>query len=583
MIFFIHQVAESLPESIKTVVDLINSEQTIWNIKWSDKIAKVDSYNPDINLAKIPSVAGSSFHIGVTSGRIDTKKLSHVDSIHQRAVVSEFIWDGQKGYDPPEVFWVMALTNICFQADINSECQNENCIGYKDYTVDNLLLKLINIEICEECEKKAFPKYKYQLPEIKNLIDSLRSPKNYKRYLDFNSPDLLVFKKQVRRLENDQVFKDYGILIIMHYLENIVSFIEALISLGASDESIFVLVKPYPYSHRSKVHSYLYRNHPKIRIEYLGKLPPADALLTDIISECKSKSASNEFIVIEDGGYLVPFLHKNYSQDDNACIGAVEQTTKGLRKDQNIQGKLGGKLFFPVIDVAKSKFKDAYESPLVGISVVHNIQKLLTDYNFSGKHALVIGCGAVGRQVAHTLRNWGMSVMVYDTEKEPIASAKVRGFDVLKSLTSPRVKNADLIIGTVGKTTINQDIFEHMKNGAILISASSDQIEIDINALDEICDTNQYTEGLGTKYKRDLGGGAFDTYTLLADGYPINFYFGSGIPANAIDPVLAQLLIGAFHLAKKHKDMKPIIQEEVMNDLVVQYKLLEDFLSILQK
>jgi S-adenosylhomocysteine hydrolase len=292
------------------------------------------------------------------------------------------------------------------------------------------------------------------------------------------------------------------------------------------------------------------------------------------------KSASGKILVIEDGGYLVPFLHNNYSAEENPCIGAVEQTTKGIRKDESLEAEFKKKskeLYFPVINVAKSNFKDQYESPLVGRSAVHCIQQILSDMHFSGKKALVVGFGAVGREVANSLANQlRMIVSVYDADLDKIAAAKVRGYEASQNLPA-LTKGATIIIGTTGKTSIAKDILENLTDGSILASASSDQIEIDIPYLNIIAKESIYKPGIGTLYKRhkELSD---DTYLLLADGYPINFYFGAGIPTRSIDPVLAQLLIGAIHLASEHQRLNKGISS-IMNDLITQYSLLEDFVN----
>jgi adenosylhomocysteinase len=333
-----------------------------------------------------------------------------------------------------------------------------------------------------------------------------------------------------------------------------------------------LIIKPYPYGQRSGVHSYLYLKYPGIRLEYLEDLPPSDALLTEVVDYCRHNSTSGKFIVIEDGGYIIPFLHEKYSGDDSPCIGGVEQTTKGLRKDEQLKS-----FRFSILNVAKSKFKDEYESPLVGHAIVYNILRLLSQESFFGKKALVVGFGAIGRAVADALtKSMGMIVRIYDKELDRIAAARVRGYEASVS-ASDFVRDAKIIIGTTGYTSIGKDILEVMDNGAILVSASSDQIEIDLEHLRIMCHSPNYREGLGTYYDRTVGAGS-DRYLLLGDGFPINFFVGSGIPDKAIDPILAQLFIGAVHLATEYKHLKPGVLNE-MDDLIVRYKLLEDFVA----
>jgi hypothetical protein len=111
---------------------MINRSQTLWRLKWyATQIKKPGSYNLLENLEAVPvgqtqGISKSSFFIGVTSGRVGVNsKLSIVDT-KSRALISEFdlIWRGSN--EPAEVFWALAIANICFQSSINSSCTNNN-------------------------------------------------------------------------------------------------------------------------------------------------------------------------------------------------------------------------------------------------------------------------------------------------------------------------------------------------------------------------------------------------------------------------------------------------------------------------
>jgi adenosylhomocysteinase len=254
------------------------------------------------------------------------------------------------------------------------------------------------------------------------------------------------------------------------------------------------------------------------------------------------------------------------------CVGAVEQTTKGLRQDEEIKPE---DFHFPLLDVAKSNFKDEYESPLVGRAAVSSIQRLLPDESLSGKIALVVGFGAIGREVALALSAIGMIVRVSDLDARKVAAARVRGFE---AAISPMkfAGEAYIVIGTTGTQSVTSDMIDHMKNGTVIASTSSDQVEIDIEYLKQIAE-ERYEEGLGTHFSKK--GERTECTLLLADGFPVNFFSGSGIPTKAIDPVLTQLFIGAIHLAKNHAKLQKGILTNKMDNLVDEYGLISDFLQ----
>lgn len=578
--FTVCQMGER-PSAIDKAISMINCTQTIWRLRWyQEVIEKPSSFDPDVNLAALPNNLMStdlktSFVIGVTAGRVDgNSRLSICDCSSHKALISEYEWKTRRTYDPPEIYSAFTLTNICFQASINSNCVNSNCIGYKDYLIDKLLLKVLNLEICEDCEKHALSNFKYQVPDLRNLIDTLKRPRAYESLSMPPIVSLPVLEKQIERqsrANNTSVFEKYGIVIVMHFLPDLLPFIQGLIELGAKEESIALLVKPYPYAQRALLHSIICQQYPQVRLEYLDELPPNEYLLSEVIMHCRDRS-SGQILVIEDGGYVVPFLHQSYTNGEDFCVGAVEQTTKGLRQDEAIKRNF----LFPILNVAKSRFKDEYESPLVGRAVVSSIQRLLPDESFSGKKALVVGFGSVGREVAHALRATGMIVMVNDEEPNAIAAAKVRGFEAsLDPLAL--IQKADLVVGTTGRNSIRGEMIDAMKNGVTIASTSSDLVEIDIGHLEQISDNQEYKEGLGTFYSKgnEL---SQHTYLLLADGFPVNFFSGLGIPNKAIDPILTQMFIGAIHIANKHQDLDPGIVS-IMEDLDNEYQLTHDFLE----
>ena len=583
----VYQIGEKNIDDLDQVIEVINSNQTLWRLERAANIKRPDSLDAQDIIAIIPPGERGereSFSIGVTAGEIAQKENASLIYFHEKkALVSYTNWklwtSERKETYPDKIFWAFTLSNICFQAILENGCSQKYCIGYVRYSFNELLWNLLNLKICNSCKFKLIQKYKYQVREVGNLIAALRSPMDYGQSKNFEVPSLEVLARQINTQAtsgNTKIFQDYGIFIVMHFLDDLVPFLEGLITLGAREESIVIAVKPYPYQQRLRLHSYLYRNRPSILVEYFNEFPPSEGILEELLIHCKSKSQRKKVIVIEDGGYIAPFLHRKYNKKTNFCIGSVEQTTRGLRKIEDVGKKRGAGYLFPILDVAKSRFKEEYESPLVAHSIISSLQKLLPEENFSGGSALVVGFGATGREIAYALKNIGMNVKVYDKEKRGVVAAQIRGF-VAEERPEGLLKNVKLVLGTTGDTSIDKRIIDKLENGAILASASSDQVEIDIKYLGTIDRSGEYEEGLGSNFRKGKGR-VKDTYLLLGDGFPINFYSGSGIPNKSIDPILAQLFIGAVHLATEHRHLKKGINR-IMDELNEKYNLIEDYLA----
>lgn len=574
MLISIRIIGQKTPEGFELALNILKRYQTIWKFDVGSSIEKVNSSKAEDNLSVFPDEE-DRFTIGITTGNVfQNNRLNIIDHINRRAIISDYEFMSIEDMTPPEIFWSASLFNIVLQVLLGHACDKPNCFCSNDLNIDNLCVRILQLGLCNDCCQRLEDKIKYYIPEVREIVNKIKRHGKYGSLSHFIPPELPVLQRQIRRLEmspNNQLFTQYGFVIVMHFLEDLIPFLDGLIRLGARPESISVIVKPYPYSQRVLVHGYMLDNYPKISVEYLQDLPPKDDILNGIINNVKINTQSGTLIVIEDGGYIVPFLHRTLSMETNYCVGAVEQTTKGIRKDEEIEDYI-----FPILNVAKSEFKDQYEAPLVGRAIVYNIQQLLPNEKFSGEKALVIGYGAIGKQVANELRNMGVIVYVADTSQSKGLAAREAGFQT--GTIENLIKDCRIIIGTTGKQSVGEKELEKIKNGAILISASSDQIEIDIDHLKIMAKKAKYHEKFGTKFIVEKSLSVEETYILLADGFPINFFFASGIPNKAIDPILAQLFIGAVEIAK-NQGLKPGI-ESIMDKVIEENKLLDDFIAV---
>lgn len=128
---------------------------------------------------------------------------------------------------------------------------------------------------------------------------------------------------------------------------------------------------------------------------------------------------------MEDGGFFVPIIHKQYPNLATHTIGVVEQTSRG---DWNTQSWLDenseNSLRFPVLSVAQSRIKNDWEPKYIGRAVVKHIESMLAGVALNGKTAAVLGYGAVGEQVAQELKTRGAIVTVFELSHEKLLKAK---------------------------------------------------------------------------------------------------------------------------------------------------------------
>ena len=185
-------------------------------------------------------------------------------------------------------------------------------------------------------------------------------------------------------------------------------------------------------------------------------------------------------MILDDGGDLTAFMHKDYKDLLQTIRGVSEETTTGVKALKKMEAQ--NTLMIPAINVndsvTKSKFDNLYgcrESLVDGI-------KRATDVMMSGKVAIVAGFGDVGKGSAASLRQSGARVMV--TEADPICAlqAAMEGYEVV--LMGEAIKVADIVVTATGnKDIVTADHMRMMKDRAILCNIGHFDNEIQVDAL----------------------------------------------------------------------------------------------------
>jgi len=393
--------------------------------------------------------------------------------------------------------------------------------------------------------------------------------------------ELRLAKHYAQNAKTSTAFNGKSVLMVLHFLSDLIPFVDALNGMGANYSDMVLIAKPYPYPKRDYVSQQLRRLG--VRVYRASKEYPVTDRAHDVLRELSQATdfVKKQFVVIEDGGYFTPLLHRaEFKRLLKKCVGTVEQTTKGIRANEEIPGKLG----IPILSVAKCSFKSRYESPEIGRVTVQNITRFVPNTKLSSGHAIVIGFGDIGAQVGYQLnKSLNMAISVVDTTPAKVMEARHRRDFVAEAhveFSKLSFKNqAALIVGTTGKKggSITRRILKQLPDGCIIVSTSSDRVEIDIAALEKMAIEKREIEEGKTTY-RIRTNGVEKTLTLLAEGYPINFYGSESLPNASIDPIMTLLLLCAVELCKG-KVKRKAIDENIVNDFVRDYALIETFLS----
>ncbi|MBI3872127.1 MAG: adenosylhomocysteinase [candidate division Zixibacteria bacterium] len=254
--------------------------------------------------------------------------------------------------------------------------------------------------------------------------------------------------------------------------------------------------------------------------------------------------ANNPQITIDDGADLVSALHGNGNGGAAAGVWAgLEETTTGVIRLRAMAQQ--GVLRFPVIAINDSQTKHMFDNRYgTGQSTVDGILRA-TNHLMAGSKVVICGYGWCGRGVASRARGMGAEVIVCEVEPIKALEALMDGFRVMPMAQA--VREGDVFVTLTGNLgIIRQEHFLKMKDGAVIANSGHFNVEIDLDALDQMSSKRRLV-------RRDV-----EEYTLkdgkrihiLGEGRLINLAAAEGHPAMVMDMSFANQALGVEYIVK---------------------------------
>jgi S-adenosylhomocysteine hydrolase len=176
----------------------------------------------------------------------------------------------------------------------------------------------------------------------------------------------------------------------------------------------------------------------------------------------------------------------------------------------------------------------------------------------TGRRALVIGYGAIGAAVAAELRRRRRHVAVYDADRGRRVLAERDGHATYDHL-HPALARGGLIVGCTGKAVLDRPDYPRIPDGAVLVSASSADVEFCAWQLRPSATCLGRPESWGSS-NRNGHHPCFSLYRvrngsrrfyLVNGGFPVNFNGGvDPIPPEKIQLTRGLLYIGAVQASR---------------------------------
>jgi adenosylhomocysteinase len=257
----------------------------------------------------------------------------------------------------------------------------------------------------------------------------------------------------------------------------------------------------------------------------------------------------------EEWGVILDLIRRTLTEDPGKWAriarnmrGVSEETTTGVHRLYEMEQE--GTLLFPAINVNDSVTKSKFDN-LYGCrhSVVDGLNRA-TDVMLSGKTAVVLGYGDVGKGCAQALKGQGARVMI--TEIDPICAlqACMEGYTVVTM--EDVLGTADVFITATGnRDIITAEQMARMKDKAIVANIGHFDNEIDMAGL------AAYPGIQKTEIKPQYHEWTFPeghSVLVLAEGRLMNLGCATGHPSFVMSASFTNQVIAQIELAQNSGD-----------------------------
>jgi adenosylhomocysteinase len=264
-------------------------------------------------------------------------------------------------------------------------------------------------------------------------------------------------------------------------------------------------------------------------------------------------------MILDDGGDLTELLHKEYPAILANCHGVTEETTTGVHRLQEMLRD--GTLKIPAINVNDSVTKAKNDNKYGCRHSLNDAIKRATDHLLSGKKALVIGYGDVGKGSAASLNQEGMIVKV--TEADPICAmqACMDGFEVVSpyingendgteaSIDKVMLSKIDILVTTTGNYDVcDSNMLKALRSGAVVCNIGHFDNEIDTAFMRKNWEWDEVKPQVHIVYRNKA---ANDHLLLLSEGRLVNLGNATGHPSRIMDGSFANQVLAQMYLFER--------------------------------
>ncbi len=253
-------------------------------------------------------------------------------------------------------------------------------------------------------------------------------------------------------------------------------------------------------------------------------------------------------ITMDDGMDLVATLHRERPELLDEVMGGTEETTTGVIRLKAMAAQ--GDLKYPVIAVNDALTKHLFDNRYgTGQSTMDGVIRA-TNVLIAGKTVVVAGYGWCSRGIAMRAHGLGANVIVTEVEPMKALEAAMDGFRVMPMLKA--AQEGDIFISATGDLHVfDKHHFEVMKDGAMMANSGHFNVEINIEALEEMAVSVRKVREFVDEYTLADGRRLY----ILGEGRLINLAAAEGHPSAVMDMSFANQSLAAEYIKNHHADL----------------------------
>lgn len=269
-------------------------------------------------------------------------------------------------------------------------------------------------------------------------------------------------------------------------------------------------------------------------------------------------------MILDDGGDLTAMVHDKYPEMLETIHGISEETTTGVHRLKDMLKR--GELKVPAINVNDSVTKSKNDNKYGCRHSLNDAIKRGTDMLLSGKKALVIGYGDVGKGSAQSLSQEGMIVRIVESDPICAMQACMDGYEVVSAynngvvtrniadINTSLLNDTDLLVTTTGNVNVcDAPMLESLKNASVVCNIGHFDNEIDTHYMREAWYWEEIKPQVHRIFRDTKPGSTPDLSSknfiiLLAEGRLVNLGNATGHPSRIMDGSFANQVLAQIYL-----------------------------------